>query len=349
MPILHLTHDLPAPRPATVVEVALPAALWHTPLKVVGGRGRRLLTQRLDLDGLPGEEGLLVLVDLPKGRSRLRVLPLKAGESPLPEDGLRCHGRHVPERLDDVAWENDKVAFRLYGPALAATPGEVSGSGIDVWSKRVSRPILDTWYARGDYHADHGEGLDAYKVGTSRGCGGTGVLVDGRLHAAGVYATQRVLATGPLRVVFEVGYAPYPAGGATVSETKRISLDRGSAFFRVDTRVAFQGATTITFAAGLARRKGEEPPAQGPGWVATMEPAARHGRIATALLLPQGHAQIEADQALLTRTVNSGDTLTHWAGAGWDRAGTPDLAAWAAAVRQQVEALAHPVRTRLSR
>ncbi len=27
--------------------------------------------------------------------------------------------RYVPERLDDFAWENDKIAHRTYGPALA--------------------------------------------------------------------------------------------------------------------------------------------------------------------------------------------------------------------------------------
>ena len=30
------------------------------------------------------------------------------------------YGRHYPERLDDIAWENDRVAYRAYGPALQA-------------------------------------------------------------------------------------------------------------------------------------------------------------------------------------------------------------------------------------
>ena len=28
-----------------------------------------------------------------------------------------CFSRIVPERIDDYTWENDKVAFRTYGPA----------------------------------------------------------------------------------------------------------------------------------------------------------------------------------------------------------------------------------------
>jgi Domain of unknown function (DUF4861) len=79
-------------------------------------------------------------------------------------------GRTVPERKDDFAWENDKVAYRVYGPALQAT-GEIS-SGIDVWSKRVSDLIINDWYAKDaagqrtknpaiTYHKDSGQGLDS--------------------------------------------------------------------------------------------------------------------------------------------------------------------------------------------
>jgi len=44
---------------------------------------------------------------------------------------------------EDYAWENDRIAFRMYGPALAA---EVN-NGIDVWTKRVRYLIVDKWYS----------------------------------------------------------------------------------------------------------------------------------------------------------------------------------------------------------
>ena len=31
---------------------------------------------------------------------------------------------YVPERKDDFAWENDKIAFRAYGKALRKTKGQ---------------------------------------------------------------------------------------------------------------------------------------------------------------------------------------------------------------------------------
>ena len=49
---------------------------------------------------------------------------LKAAEKLVAEDVTpRAYARLVPERKDDLAWENDKVAFRVYGPALRSGPG----------------------------------------------------------------------------------------------------------------------------------------------------------------------------------------------------------------------------------
>jgi unsaturated rhamnogalacturonyl hydrolase len=116
---------------------------------------------------------------------------LKAAEKLIAKQEIkpRAYARLVPERKDDLAWENDKVAFRVYGPALRDSAED---SGIDAWTKRVARPVIDKWYAddlkRGiSYHKDHGEGLDAYKVGDTRGCGGLGLWIDGKLVTANTY------------------------------------------------------------------------------------------------------------------------------------------------------------------
>ncbi len=34
-----------------------------------------------------------------------------------PTSDNTCYSRLVPERTDDYTWENDRVAFRMYGPA----------------------------------------------------------------------------------------------------------------------------------------------------------------------------------------------------------------------------------------
>ena len=64
---------------------------------------------------------------------------------------MNCYSRIVPERIDDYAWENDKVAFRTYGPAAQklveqGKKGGIISSGIDCWLKKVNYPVINKWY-----------------------------------------------------------------------------------------------------------------------------------------------------------------------------------------------------------
>jgi len=57
--------------------------------------------------------------------------------------------------------------------------------------KRVEYPIIDKWYQEEafgkTYHQDHGEEHDPHKVGSSRGCGGLGLWIDGQVIASNVF------------------------------------------------------------------------------------------------------------------------------------------------------------------
>ncbi|MDR1344588.1 MAG: DUF4861 domain-containing protein, partial [Tannerellaceae bacterium] len=82
-------------------------------------------------------------------------------------DTIVC-GKQYPQRMDDIAWENDRIAFRTYGPALQAS-GE-RAFGYDVWVKNVPYLVVEDRYYREltdgvSYHADNGNGLDYYNVG----------------------------------------------------------------------------------------------------------------------------------------------------------------------------------------
>lgn len=78
---------------------------------------------------------------------------------------MRTFARFVPERLDDFAWENDRIAFRMYGPALQKLDGNKTGSGMDVWCKHVRQPVINSMYARKNYHNDDGHAADTYRPG----------------------------------------------------------------------------------------------------------------------------------------------------------------------------------------
>ncbi len=154
-----------------------------------------------------------------------------AAEKLVAEDhSPRAYARLVPERKDDLAWENDKVAFRVYGPALRAGPED---SGIDAWCKRVARPILDKWYSADliqgiSYHKDHGEGLDAYHVGDTRGCGGIGLWIDDKLVTADTYQSAEILWTSPEVAEFHTTYQyPVKVDGKPLFEYRTTRLRLG--------------------------------------------------------------------------------------------------------------------------
>lgn len=251
---------------------------------------------------------------------------------------IKAFARQVPERLDDFAWENDKVAHRTYGPALAApAPAGVVKevlvtSGLDIWFKRVDYPIVDRWYNKGHdhYHKDQGEGMDMYNVGKSRGAGGTGIW-DGKTLYTGVnYASYKILANGPIRAVFELHYAPWDAGGRQVSEVKRFTVDAGHWLDRIDSTFTTTAGDTrpLTVAVGLNKTpsdKGQDAKI-GVGrdgkvllqWVEQRSNDA----FGTAIVLPgaEAFAQDSLNELVFAKAT-PGKPLRYYAGAAWSRAG----------------------------
>jgi len=177
-----------------------------------------------------------------------------------------CYGRIYPERKDDYAWENDRSAYRVYGPALQKT-GERS-YGTDVWSKNTPELVVekrywiedvvmmpaveklreknrqkgDSLYRLNSYHNDHGRGMDLYKVGATLGCGTPALMKDGQLQYPYCFKTFEVLDNGPLRTKVHLTYHPTAIGSDTaVVEHRYIELDKGSNFNRV--MVRYEGLT----------------------------------------------------------------------------------------------------------
>ena len=255
-----------------------------------------------------------------------------------PAEG-RAHAMAVPQRLDDFAWENDVIAFRAYGPALLKQDGPQSG--LDVWVKSTPRLVQSDWYQRNEYHKNHGDGLDGYHVGTTRGCGGTAIVdAGGQLRVGANYTACRIAENGPDRVVFELDYAPWDAGaGRQVRETKRVTLVAGSHFNRIQSTFTFDGPPLDVAVGVKVHPKGQVlTPAGGKGrFVAEWEPTdADPSFTATAVILttdaPARIAEIDGQLMLVTRA-ESGTPLTYLAGGAWSAAGFPTADAWLAYVR----------------
>ncbi len=141
-------------------------------------------------------------------------------------------GRQYPERLDDIAWENDLMAYRTYGPAFQ-NRGNL-GYGYDVWTKSVTHPVVEERYRKElqekiSYHVDHGDGMDRYGVGPSLGAGANALLREAEIIYSKNYIDYEILDNGPLRFSVRLCFQPFTVGkNENVVEERIISLDKGS-------------------------------------------------------------------------------------------------------------------------
>ena len=235
--------------------------------------------------------------------------------------------RFAPERLDDLMWENDRVAHRIYGPALEAREPP-SGSGIDVWVKRVRYPFMDRQLRSGRYHTDRGEGLDYYDVGRGRGAGGLGVWYDNKLWTSRNFSTYRIEATGGDEARFSVDYRPWPVDVLRkVWETRDFSLPLGSSFTRMTSTLSSDTTEPLIVGIGVSKRRtaagaGAGTPDAAQGRLMFWEPAnPEHGSIGIAIAVDPsslaGFAE-DADNYLILVRVTPGRPFTYYMGAAWD-------------------------------
>jgi pectinesterase len=351
-----VTHSLASARPAETITVpwgrvaeALPGALiYHLEVRDAAGRVLPYQVTNLaptlkDATGQGAAYGdLLFQHDFAAGE-KSAVFTIEKIEAVAPVFPVRAFARYVPERLDDFAWENDKIAHRIYGPGLAAPAPAGSdkevlvSSGIDVWCKRVSYPIVDRWYNKGHnfYHKyDLSEGMDMYNVSQSRGCGGTGIWDGHQLAVGSNYHTWKILTNGPVRAVFEVTYDAWAAHGLMVAETKCFTVDAGHNLDQVESTftVTEGSATELTVAIGLHKAptdKGQDPrinytPVPADGSLTQWVVQKTHGSLATAVIVPsdafRGFAEDDRNRLVLAK-VTPGQPLRYCIGAGWSAAG----------------------------
>jgi hypothetical protein len=314
------------------------------------GSSHEELVQAVDLDGDSTFDQLIFQTGLEPRTTKTFLLTLGAKPS-LGREDYRVYGRFVRERHDDFAWENDLVAHRVYGPALETWEKEpLTSSGVDVWVKRTRALVVNDWYMVDDYHRDRGEGGDFYSVGPTRGCGGSGIWKDGHLFVSRNFRGSRVLANGPIRLVFELRYEPWDAGGARVSEIKRITLDAGSHFNRIESTCASDSPAGVTWAAGIKKAKDAEIRVlREQGTLRTWEPLKEpNGHLGCAFVVDPTRLDsvVEADgNVLFVGPIKTSQPLLYHAGSAWDKGGeVAGAAAWDSLVEDFARRLRSPLK-----
>ena len=345
-------------RPSETLEIPWPqAGLKAEDLRVFDFRNSAVLPHQLydsDSDGKP--DTLLFRSPFLAGQKRVFWL-FNGKDLPAASTAIRCKSRYVPERLDDFAWENDKVMNRVYGPAVSRPRPQGEGllsSGVDVWVKNTPDLMFDKWYKRGNYHHNYGQGMDGYKTANGCGCGGFGAVLDGQWSSAINWQAQKHLCDGPVRTAFTLSYAEWPCGkNATLREERKMILDAGSPFTRYESTFTLKGVESIQGGPGLdlsekRHHNGEIAMSLDRGWVANYEPPqGNNGSLATAILLPGG-GQIATDPLQgvhLTREIRSAGKMVWYAGSAWSHAGFYTCAEdWHKAVKDFSESLNHPLK-----
>ncbi|MEC3907053.1 DUF4861 family protein [Tamlana sp. 2201CG12-4] len=271
-----------------------------------------------------------------KAGSEVRFKIVPANKAEKHEARELCYSRFVPERTDDYAWENDKVAFRVFGPDAQyrfennLKEGTLS-SGVDAWLKKVEYSIINSWYKKytektGSYHEDTGEGLDNFHVGKSRGIGGLAVKQDTTYYYSKNFIKWRTITTGPIRTSFYLEYESWNAGKKLVKESKIISLDKGSNLSKFDTTI--DGVKTASAGLTLHEKDGKVTTNKADGWISYWQPHA-DSELGTAIIVPKDHVMdFETYNSAIKDLSNAyahlkviNNNAIYYAGFGWKKSG----------------------------
>ena len=321
-------------------------------LHVRDSSGKEVLSQAVDTDYDDYHKPDVLIFQADFQPNETKTFTVVAGpKREYSREDFRAYGRFVRERFDDFAWENDLVAHRTYGKALITWKGEpLTSSAIDIWSKRTSKLVINDWYMVDNYHVDHGEGVDAYSAGPTRGCGGNGIWTKSQLFVPANFVDSRVLTNGPIRVMFELVYEPFDVIGVKVSQVLRVSLDAGSQLNHF--RASFQapaGSDSLSMAVGLKKVKGGDKHLNAErGWFTVWEPVEKNlGMQGLAIVVdPRTFDGVTEDKLNHVLVLKPGIAapVSYWAGFAWDRAGKITSAeSWNAYIDQFGEKLRSPI------
>jgi len=257
-------------------------------------------------------------------------------------------GRQYPERLDDIAFENDRIGFRIYGPALQRK-GE-KGFGYDLWVKRTSEFVLGELYRndpRLSFHLDYGKGVDCFAVGPTLGCGTPAMLKNGEISFPWCYETYKILDKGPLRFTVQVDFPTTTDG---ITEHRILSIDKGSNF--VESTVWFDGLKqpTDVLAGFPIRPAGAETLVKGINFIQyadpTIDPALYQTQVYVALLFHDQQVDIDVVQQHgvgILRRYTSDQRFHYLIGAAWSEFDVRSQAEWQLRIDGILQAKQNPL------
>ncbi|KAF2330624.1 DUF4861 family protein [Flavobacterium daemonense] len=324
--IIEIQNNSDLNRSEAVVAVKWETILAHYPqidttnFVVINASTKKQVPYQLEHQGLPGIQNLLLQVSV-KARGTLR-LSIQKGKPIVFQ--TKTFARFVPERMDDFAWENDKIAFRAYGKALEKEKD--NAYGLDIWVKRTDKMVINERYKLREYHIDHGDGMDYYHVGFSLGAGNMAPYVNDTIRYSANYHRWKILDNGPLRSTFKLEYDTWDASGIKVSCIRTISLDAGSQLNKIENVYTYSDSKALPVVVGIIKRQGAGAISlnEKEGVIGYWEPT--HGEDGTTgvgaiLTTPVKNTLVDNKQLLAITETNNNGAIVYYTGAAWDKAG----------------------------
>jgi pectinesterase len=352
-PLAIVRHDETVSVPWSDLQRRL-AGLKADRVRVLDAENREIPSQVVDNDGAGTMDAIIFQGDFAAKETRHFIIEASA---PTMKYEPKVSVRHDEPR-DDMAWESDRIAFRIYGEGLKKTSSAMSSSGIDVWNKKTRAMIVEKWYTKGHdaYHVDTGEGADFYDVGETLGNGGTAGWAKDTIWRADNFKAWKVIATGPIRAIFELRYDPWNSGGTPISEIKRIAIDGGSNIYKATSIFSTPKGGDIPYVIGEVKRTGmvgimnkDNAWAWLTGWGPVTPKGGGHGEMGTAVLLPRNAIADWKEMFghyLALSHATSGVPVVHYIGACWtdDFADCPTPQSWWHYLDEMSQRIGAPVR-----
>lgn len=296
-----------------------------------------------------------VLIDASVQPLKTAKFKIAKGTPSAPVDTV-VTGALYKQRVDDIAWENDRCAYRIYGPALQAT-GE-RAFGVDVWTKNIPSLVVAERYRLNNYHKDNGNGLDCYNVGPSLGCGAPALMDADSLVLPYCYKDFKFLDNGPLRFTVELVYNAFSyKGDKKVVEHRIISLDKNTHFNKMT--VWYEGLSKAApLAAGVVVHQSDTTGViLGKNYVHYADPtdkASKHNcQIYVATLFPFSNTAMKllwhketkdvAGHAVGVTTYRPGDRFNYYFGSAWSKYDIHSQSAWQLRIEESIKAIQHPL------
>lgn len=275
----------------------------------------------------------------------------------------KAYAKHHPERYGDLAWENDRVGFRVYGKELKAI--QAPTSGFDLWYKRTPKIVLDEWYRKelakeASYHIDHGEGCDPYAVGQTLGAGNMAILHGDTILLNENYNNYEILDNGSLRTTVKLSYPSLQLGNNTIAEEKIISLEAGSQLSKIEQH--FSSQESLHLVVGFPKRAKADSVVykKGDNFFIYQEPKDEvNGEIFLGIIIPSGIEEVFTNK--LTRVNNSdkvlenlpnvvakttyknNEPIIYYTGFGWSKYGFPNLESFQDYINNYSKSLSEPL------